>query len=116
MTLGMFLLDHLQHKGGGEPESYLGIAFMIILPICLIIGSLVAGYLSQPYIRNAYLFILLCPGLYAAIYVVGNSGGTIEGFLESMLLCSVVWILTSVVGVYLGKYLRAKRIKSLTRA
>ena len=115
-TVGTFLLNYLQHRGGGSPESYLGIAFMMVLPICLVIGSLVAGYFSQPYIRNPYFFILLCPGLYAAIYVIGTSGGTIEGFLEFMLLCSAAWILSSIVGVYFGKYLRTKRIKALTTA
>ena len=110
MTLGMFLLDYLQHQGGGSAESYMGIAFMAILPVCLVIGSFVPGYLCQPYMRRPYLFILLCPGLYAAIYVISSSGGTIEGFFEFMLLCSAVWIFSSIIGVYAGKYLRAKRI------
>ena len=110
MTLGMFLLDYLQLQGGGSAESYMGIAFIVVLPVCLIVGSFISGYFCQPYIHNPYLFILLCPGLYAAIYVIASSGGTIEGFLEFMLLCSAVWIFSSLIGVYSGKYLRTKRI------
>ena len=111
MTVGMFLLDYLQHQGGGSPESYLGIAFIAVLPICLFIGSFVSGYFGQPYINNPYLFIVLCPGIYAGIYVLATSGGTIEGFLEFMIKCSSVWVISSIVGMYLGKYLRAKIIK-----
>jgi hypothetical protein len=113
MTLGMLLLNFLQHKGGGSAEDYLGVAFMAVLPVCLTIGSFVPGYFAQPYIRSPYFLILLCPGLYVAITVIGTSGGTIGGFLEFMLLCSAVWILSSMIGVYLGKYLRAKRTKAL---
>ena len=116
MTLGIFLLKYLQHRSGGSPESYLGIAFMLVLPVCLAIGSFASGYLCQPHIRRSYLFIALCPGLYAVIFVIATTGRTIEGFFESMLLCGVVWIFSSLVGVYAGKYLRGKRGSTRVRS
>lgn len=111
VAAGVFLLNYLQQLGGGSPENYLGIAFMAVFPVCLFAGSFVAGYLGQPHIRNPYLFLLFSPGLYVGMFALAMSARTTAGFLPFMMLCSLAWIISSIAGVYFGKYLRGRTTK-----
>lgn len=112
MISAVFIFGPLQEQHDDSPESFIGLAFMLILPICLAIGSFVIGYFCQPYIKKSFYYLLLCPGIYSAICVIAMSGGTIPGYFQFVLISSAIWIIASVLAVYIGKFFRTK--KSLT--
>jgi hypothetical protein len=38
-----------------------------------------------------------------------------RGFLVFMILCSAIWVVSSIIGVYSGRFLRAKRTANLPK-
>jgi hypothetical protein len=118
--LGLFLMVTIFFvlmRHHGEVRDHLGLIFMVILPASFMIGGGFSGYFCQPYIRKSYLFIFVSPGPYALIFAIvvicGNAinGKGDLGYWLPVCAGLAVFIFSSIVGVYLGKYLREARTK-----
>ena len=90
---------------------------LVIAPLGLMVGGLLTGFLCQPYIRNTVKnYLLLSPGLYWAFCLISfdvlypllwqTESSGLEGY---EIFSSVIWILSSLFGTYLGSRIRAKK-------
>jgi hypothetical protein len=105
-----WVVEALCSRSGRSPESYLGLAFLIILPISLFLGSLITGYLASQYVKGTVGLIWIAPGLYWTLAVVPRCFvGTIPGFGVTMLFFGIVWTCVSWGGVAVGRRIRMKR-------
>ena len=50
-------ISSIQKSAGRSPEAYLGIVMMVIMPLCLIVGSMISGYLIQPLMKKRTILI-----------------------------------------------------------
>lgn len=117
-SIALFLVINPMIKSSGEtPESYMGIALMVILPLCLLAGSFVSGYLVQPLLkqRSALEYLMMSPGSYVAIaYLIPTfiQARTLERvFLFFSLLSAMLWIIASFAGTRLGVFFRDQKEK-----
>lgn len=107
--LAFGILDVLVSRSGESPESYLGVAFLVFLPLSLFIGGFVTGCLAGQYVKGIVGSFCVTPGLYLALAVVPRSFvGTISGYGVGMLIAGVVWIAASWAGVAVGRHVRAR--------
>jgi hypothetical protein len=105
-----WVVETLSSRTGRSPESFLGIAFLIILPAALFIGSLITGSLSRPYTERTVGLLLIAPGLYLALVVVPRCFiGTIPGFGVMMLVFGIIWTCVSWGGVAVGHRIRGRQ-------
>jgi hypothetical protein len=102
------LVAPIQRATGHSAESFLGLAFLIVMPVSLIVGSAVTGYLIQPIIgeRSLQKYIYINPGVYLGLLTIFFNFRQL--FAEFFLL-SVVWGFISAPGLRLGLRLRDKR-------
>ncbi|HRT26577.1 MAG TPA: hypothetical protein P5551_06290 [Syntrophales bacterium] len=114
----LFLAINPRIQSSGEaPESYMGIAFMVIFPVCFLIGSFVSGYLVQPLLekRSAMDFLWVSPGFYAAlVFLVPTllQARTLNRFfLFFFLLSAMIWMVASFAGTRLGVFFRDQKHK-----
>jgi hypothetical protein len=105
-----------QESLGLSSESFMYITFMITLPICLIVGSMVSGYLVQPLLikRTIFTYLLLSPGLYVAIFnllpLIINVDGLYSSYILLLTFISVaVYLFVSVIGTRLGVFIKDKK-------
>jgi hypothetical protein len=117
-SISLFLIFNPKIQSSGEaPESYMGTAFMVILPICFLIGSFVSGYLIQPLLekRSAVDLLLVSPGFYAAlIFLIPTflQARTLDRFFSFFsLLSAMMWVITSFAGTRLGVFFRDRKHK-----
>jgi hypothetical protein len=111
-------------------KHYSLIAFMIILPVCLIIGSLLSGYLIQPHMkqRSFFRYLLISPGVYlslaglvtllVSLAPLLTQPGKIQsvGYIIYLVIIYLViifleWIVTSFIGTRIGIFLKDRRIR-----
>jgi len=90
----------------------LGVALLINMPVSLLLGSIVTGFLSCPTLNTKWGLLGIAPGLYFAILCV-ISPFTFDSFESAsgilwMLLFFLYWYLASLAGVGLGYFLRAR--------
>jgi len=90
----------------------LWVPFLILMPLSLLLGSIVTGFLSCPTLNTKWGLIGIAPGLYFAILFV-ISPFTFASFESAssilwMLLFLLYWYLASLAGVGLGYFLRAR--------
>ena len=103
-------LEALRSRSGRSPESYLGVAFLIMMPVALFLGSSLTGYLSRPHLRTRFGFIGVTPGLYLAlVFVTLNFAKAASEFAISMLLPGLFWFLISWAGDGIGCFARSRR-------
>ena len=57
------ILHVLVSRSGRSPESYLGVAFLIFLPISIFLGSFITGYFASRYVKGAVGCLGIAPGL-----------------------------------------------------
>lgn len=111
-------INPIQRSSGHSPESYLSFMFMIILPLCIFLGSLISGYLIHPLLkhRSFIKYLLISPGFYlglsSLIPTVIQAGNLMHGFIYFSIISSVVWLVTSVIGTRLGLFIKEKGIKN----
>lgn len=115
---------YLKNPNRGEYDLLILAAFMI-MPLSLFAGSFFTGYLNQPYGQKKLLKnLFLAPGIYASLTLaiflaidlirspievfVRNMGDIIENVILILIIC-LLWILSSVFGIYLGFKLRVRR-------
>lgn len=111
-VLAFGVLGNLQKQSGTSPESYLGVAFLIMLPVALLLGGVVTELLSAPHIKSRLNHIFIAPGLYLAIAVaaVNVSMATLERSLGMALPC-LLWFVASLAGVESGLFCRNRLSK-----
>jgi hypothetical protein len=106
------ILEPLRSAHGGSPESWLGIAFYVMVPVSLFISSGITGYLSSQHIRTRLGFLWVTPGLYSsmagAAMLLYNWEGIIRWYALEMLQLQVVWFLVSWTGIGMGHLIRRK--------
>ena len=108
LTFGV--LEALRSRSGRSPESYLGVSFLVMMPIALFLGSSLTGYLSRPHLRTRFGLIGVTPGLYLAlVFVTLNFAMSASEFTISMLLPGLFWLLISWAGVGIGCFARSRR-------
>ncbi|HPO14470.1 MAG TPA: hypothetical protein PLI09_13590 [Candidatus Hydrogenedentes bacterium] len=105
------VLNPLTSHTGEEPEAFLGLAFLIFLPVGVLCGSAVTGFLCQPYIRRpGVAAMVLAPGLYMALIFIIPTVlyGTVESFFSFMMAAALGWWGISYLGVMAGGYFRRR--------
>ena len=115
-SIALLLVINPMIKSSGEsPESYMGFALMVILPLCLLVGSIVSGYLAQPFLkqRSALEYLVMSPGFYLAIAFLIPALIQARTLERVLLLLSIrsamIWIFVSFVGTRLGVFFRDKK-------
>lgn len=88
--------------------------YLIIYPLCLFTGSMITGYLCQPYLSKPISSLFVCSGLYMTALIIPTPILTSANILLKFLINpGILWIVFSIGGVYLGRYfsrlLRANR-------
>jgi len=88
--------------------------YLIIYPLCLFTGSMITGYLCQPYLSKPISSVFVCSGLYMIALITPTQIVTSANILLKFLFNpGILWIVSSIGGVYLGRYfsrvLRANR-------
>jgi len=88
--------------------------YLIIYPLCLFTGSMITGYLCQPYLSKPISNVFICSGLYMIALITPTQIVTSPNLLLKFLINpGILWIVASIGGVYLGRYfsrlLRANR-------
>lgn len=115
------IITPLQKTSGHSPEAYMGLVFLIVMPICFIVGSAISGYLIQPLLghRSLLTYIFISPGVYAALFSVLPTlfqiGRLIPDFVIFSIISSSVWGCISVAGTHIGIYLKDKKDKNINR-
>lgn len=106
------IIEPLRSASGHSPESYLGVAFMVMLPLSLFVGSGITGYFGSRHIKTKLGFLLISPGLYfstvLAVITVMKAGEMIPWFTEWLLQLEVYWFFVSWAGVGVGHFIRCK--------
>jgi hypothetical protein len=86
-------------------EGTLWVAFLIVLPFSLLLGSILTGFLSYSTLNTRWGLLGIAPGLYlAGITIVLSLFSTI---VVDMLILGLFFYLVSLAGVGLGYFLRA---------
>ncbi len=110
-----YVLEKFLHIGGC---AGMGPAFLIIMPISLLVGSIVTGFLSYPLLNTKWGLIGIAPGLYLVILTsfifLPFGAGSARNILLTLLFL-LYWYLASLAGVGLGYFLRA-RIRHLRKS
>ena len=105
----------IQKASGHSPESFLGIAFLIVMPTCVFIGSAISGYLIQPIIgdRSLLKYLLMSPGIYMGLLsvlpTIYQAGSLLPDFVAFSIVSTVVWGGISIAGTRLGLYMKDKK-------
>jgi hypothetical protein len=98
----------IQRSSVYSAESYIGIAFTIIIPISLFLGSILTGCLAKPIVKkNLLYYILVSPGLYFALFALIQS--YFSGYCHinnQNIFIFIIVILISLSGVTVGSALR----------
>lgn len=103
-----WMLNAFPNTGGC---GSLWVAFLILMPGSLLVGSIVTGFLSCLTLNTKWGLIGIAPGLYIVI-IFAVSTTTVGDFqsvsnMLLMLLFFLYWYLASLAGVGLGYFLRA---------
>ena len=102
-SLALGVLQPVQQASGDSPEEWMGVVFYVLMPLCLVAGGVLTGYMVRTLPEPARAFAILhAPGLYTALLVLPTLRNTIPSFQAFMLFASVVWVFSSTVGVLLG--------------
>ena len=112
------ILGTIRSRSGGSPESYLPVAFSVVLPAALFLGSVLTGYLSRPHLRTWLGLVGVSPGLYPALFMIAVN--VVMQYIvkdasvppaENLVLLGVFlsWFLSSWAGVWLGFQVRSRR-------
>jgi hypothetical protein len=90
--------------GYTETESTLWISLFIVMPVSVLLGSIVTGYLGLPRIDKKWKLTVVAPGLYLwGLFIILMSRSTI---VAGALILGFFWYLVSLAGVGLGYFLR----------
>jgi len=92
----------IQHK---SKTKLFSVTYIVVYPVCLFIGSMITGYLCQPYIKSSLSYVCICSGLYMLFLIIPiEIISSLNLLLKFMINPGVLWVASSIGGVYLGKY------------
>lgn len=109
----MFILD----SRNGNADSRMGWAFFAVLPVCLVVGSALTGFICWPFVLKRSSWIALCPGLWGSFLLGFGAGfnpdqkttaGSIGYALTAACVAAIPAIPISLLGVAIGSYLRSR--------
>jgi len=104
------IIEPLRARSGRSQVSYLGIAYLILLPLALLFGSALTGFLCYPHLKTKLGLIGTAPGLYLSLaFTWANFTYGELSFAISMLLPGLIWVLVSWAGTRLGYSFRSRR-------
>jgi hypothetical protein len=111
MLLCFYILGKYLHIGGCGGMAP---AFLIIMPISLLAGSMVTGFLSRPLLDTRWSLLWISPGLYPVIlmlfifslFTITSDVKSASGEILGTLLFSLYLYLASMAGTGLGYFLR----------
>lgn len=104
------IVEPMRARSGRAPEAYIGLAYLVLAPIAVFLGSALTGFVSYPDVRTKLGFLGTAPGLYFVLvslcstFTYGN-----RDFAVSMLLPEAVWLAVSWTGNAMGYSFRARR-------
>ena len=109
----VLIINPIMKETGQSPESLMGHVYLIVYPICLLLGSTLSGYLLSPIItKNIKEYFKYLPGLYASIpYLIGILSTPVLALLFA--LAALANIIMSAIGMYVGMKLRGNLTSSL---
>jgi hypothetical protein len=93
----------------------LWLPFLIIMPVSLLLGSIITGFLSCPTLNSRWGLFFIAPGLYGNAATIFSgflmSGFLMEGFRINVgvllfLVLLLYWYLASLAGTAFGYFLR----------
>lgn len=101
-----YLILFLVERTQPELSVFINLAIFIIMPLSVIVGSAVTGYLIKPIhgARSLLNYIFLSPGIYISVIVLFFN---YRDFFDFFIL-SLLWGCLSVLGSLLGLHLRDK--------
>lgn len=103
-ALAFGVLAPIQRASGHSPEEWLGVAFWLFMPIGLFTGGVLSGYVSRTIPAPILGFgALHAPGLYTFLLGLPFILRSPPGFQVFMLVSGVIWVVSSTVGVIVGK-------------
>jgi hypothetical protein len=85
----------------------LGPAFLAVMPISLLAGSIITGLLSYSTLTSKWWLPFIAPGLYLPMLAVSLNSASDTSELGWLLLLYLYWYLASLTGVALGYCLKA---------
>jgi hypothetical protein len=104
------ILEPIRAASGHSPESYLGIAYEVMLPLSLLIGSGLTGFFSSKHIKTILVFLLITPGLYFSltllIITLIHAKTTLPWFTEWLLQLEILWFFVSWAGIGIGHFIK----------
>lgn len=108
-------LQTIRSRSGRSPESYMDVAFLVMLPAAFFLGSTLTGYLGHAHFRTRLDLIGVSPGLYVSlVLIVPNIIMPTPDRWAAIFAVSpaLSWFLTSWAGVGLGSYVRSRRVRN----
>ena len=107
-TIGFWILHNVQTSTGGSPEAVLPLAFNIVLPTFLLLGSFLTGRLLRAFTRHPIIDgLFFAPGVWmAAFFLIMNRPDIVA--LSIFVIPPLVWIAVSWLGVGSGMIRRRK--------
>ncbi len=117
-SIVLYLVINPMIKPGEEITApYMGLALMVVFPLCLLAGSMVSGYLTRPLLRqrSAIQYLLVSPGFYAALVFLIPTFLQMRALGRDLFIIScfsaILWIFSSFVGTRLGISIGDRRQK-----
>jgi hypothetical protein len=113
--------NSLEEISGHSQAFYLAIVQFIIMPLCLIVGSTISGYLIPPVLvrRSLLSYLFISPGIYVALFYFSllgllayslSAGKSNSACIIYSIIASLAWVSISTLSTRLGIYLQRKTV------
>ena len=100
-----------------ELKQSLSLAFLVVWPSCLMLGSVLTGFLCRPFVGRRLTWLFLCPGVYGSLlFAAGLCYNPDEEFGLQVLIDEIEFagplaipaVSASILGLLIGAHLRAR--------
>jgi len=109
MLLGNYVLVRFLHVAG---IAGIAPAFIILIPVSLLAGSMVTGFLGHPLMNTKWSMIWIAPGFYIVVFILFMflvsriTGSNKSADIWMILFLPLYWYIASLAGVWLGYFMR----------
>ncbi|MBM4102716.1 MAG: hypothetical protein FJ263_01520 [Planctomycetes bacterium] len=98
-----------QRATGREPEAFLGLIFMVIMPVILFLSSMLTGFLVSPLFEKSFIRFFFCmPALYTVAMEIVFSFSNVN-YMIMITVPLVINLVISYIGVVVGYKLKRRR-------